>query len=139
MPRTRKTPKARTTAFTDHDLAAAAAMATFDADHQIWTDNCQTLNPIAGGDFVRLYPPMGTAPERVDALKRFLLDNCDASAVKVMSTPVEAVPDAPDQTAAQPERPIRQVVMDRAARTNGVRDLTALNGLLTTLMDKAGI
>ncbi len=139
MPRMRKAPKARAATFVEHDLHDSAAMMTFDADHQIWTDNCQNLNPIADGDFVRLYPPMGTTPERVEALKRHFLDNCDAGAVKVMATPVEAVPDAPEPTTAQPERPIRQVVMDRAARTQGVRDQSALADLLTQCMDKAGI
>lgn len=146
MPRMRmaSTPKGEAdpkAIFTEYEIMRAAAMVTFDATHQIWADNCQSLKPIVEGDFVRLYPPAGSTPERIDALKRHLLDNCGASAVKVMAPPVAAVADTPELLvdSTQPERPVRRVVMERAARTNGVRDLSALEALLTQCMDKAGI
>ena len=139
MPRTRKAPKPKDR-FIDHVLDTSAEMYTFDAGHRIWTmDDVNDLPDDFENCFVRLYPPIGTAPSDVDTLKRWLMDDCGASAVKVMATPVEAVPDAPEPTVAQPERPIRQVVMERADRTQGVRDQSALADLLTQCMDKAGL
>ncbi len=136
MPRTRKVTKKSGVNFTEHVLHDAAEMYTFDADHDIWTDVEEDWE--VEGCFVRLYPPAGTAEVVVEHLVHLLMDN-GASAVKIMPTPVEEVPDAPEVTMASPERPIRQVVMERAARTQGVRDHDALTELLTQCMDKAGI
>ncbi len=136
MPRTRKV-KGRKATFTEHVLPDSAEMYTFEADHPFWQTTSNA--PHVEGCFVRLYPPAGWTPESIATSKRWLMDTGGASAVKVMAQPVEAVPDAPELTTAQPERPIRQVVMERADRTQGVRDQAALANLLTQCMDKAGI
>lgn len=137
MPRQRKR-VARTVNFTEHVLNDAAEMYTFDADHAFWTSTSNA--PTVEGCFVRLYPPAGLTPEQISTAKAWLLKGGGASAVKVMPQPTEAVPDA---LPALPHRTevlgIRGVVLARAARTQGVRDQSALKSLLTQCMDKAGL
>lgn len=138
MPRTRKAPKATGPKFTEHFLPDAAGMFTFDAHHPFWA-NITSGAPNVEDCFVRLYPPAGLTPAQIATFKAVLMQKGGASAVKVMSQVVEAVADAPEPATAVPSRPIRQVVLERAIRTKGVRDQDALADLLTACMDKAGI
>ena len=131
MPRMRKRPLVPVATFTEHDLTDASDMMTIDADHLFWTSSVDEPMPVVDGAFVRIYPPAGLTPEQV-AMFKALLMQIGANVVKVMPIPVEAVPDAPDAptTSSQPAS-IRQVVIERAARTQGVRDHGALADLLT--------
>lgn len=138
MPRVRKRALVKVVTFTEHDLADATDMLTIESDHLFWTSPAINA-PDVYGAFVRIYPPAGITPEQVATFKAVLIQ-VGASAVKVMPIPVEAVPDAPDvPSGSLPHVPIRQVVIERAARTQGVRDHDALADLLTQCMDKAGI
>lgn len=142
MPRKRNTPKKVTPAavFTGHTLEDAAEMMTLDADHVIWSDTAQGA-PNVEDHFVRLQPPMGVTVQEVAKMKAHLLDECGAAAVKVLPVQVTVVAEATEleDDEVQPERPIRQVVLERAARTPGVRCQDALEELLTQCMDKAKI
>ena len=138
MPRQRsKLPSKTTPTFTEHDLCDAAGMITLEDTHPFWTST--TNAPTVKGSFVRIFPPAGLTPEQIATFKQWLLQDGGADAVKVMPVLVEVVPDAFEVQASVPEYSIRKVVFARAARTPGVRSLTALNELLTSCMDKARI
>ena len=76
---------------------------------------------------------------RTVRIGRFVRIPAHVSAVKVLPIPGEEVPDVPGGQSTTLHQTIRQVVMERAARTPGIRDQGALADLLTQCMDKAGI
>lgn len=137
MPRKRSASKKPRPKFTGHTLEDAAEMMTLDSDHDIWSGVEKAPN--VEDHFVRLQPPAGITVQEVAGLKAHLLTNCGAAAVKVLPIPGDVVADAIEIEEVRPDRPIRQVVLDRAARTPGVRDQAALVLFLTQCMDQAKI
>ena len=108
-------------------------MVTVESAHAVASDRIV-------GSFVRLQPTPGDTAEALQTLKRELL-KMGAQAVKILPVPrtEAAVEDMAPSRVENDERPMRQVVMDRAERANNVDDRPALVAALDESLDAAGL
>ncbi len=124
---------------------ASAELIELGADHSAWVpgspedlDNAPEHN--CPGAIVKLVPAPGTAESLVLAVERAYYSG-GAASVKVMPTQEEVQVTVEgetfDFTEHNDERPLRQVVMERAARVTSSHDQAALEALLTRAMDHA--
>lgn len=108
-------------------------------DHHYWNGDCGTLEH-RNGSIVKLVPPPGTPASSVQAIERSFYEG-GALSVKVMPVQEEEQIVVEGETFDfkdySDDRPLRQVVMERAARTTNAYDQGALETLLTKAMDHA--
>ncbi len=117
----------------------SAQLIEIGTDHHYWTGNCGRLEAPEGA-IVKLVPPPGTPESTVLAMERSFYEG-GAKTVKVMPTQEEVKVTVEgetfDFTEHDDERPLRQVVMERAGRVTSSHDQAALEALLTQAMDHA--
>ncbi len=107
-------------------------------DHSAW--QVEDYEGTCDGAIVKLVPPPGTAESLVLHMERSFYAG-GAISVKVMPTQEEVRITVEGETFNFDERiesrPLRQVVMERAARATSSHDPAALEALLTKAMDHA--
>lgn len=120
----------------------SASLIQIDPDDELWTgEPCDGPDAESvQGSIVKLVPAPGTA-EPVLIQVQAMFYSHGAASVKVMPVQEEEqiVVDGEtvDSTKCDDDRSLRQVVMERAARTTNAYDQAALEALLTKAMDHA--
>jgi hypothetical protein len=121
----------------------ARKLITVERDDDAWEDGEIIIGAdpeVFRGALVRIRPPGHASDGDIEAIRQAVL-KCKPAAIKMLPREAgEAVVDV-DNEPADPEdqRPLRQVVMDRAERVKNVRDEAALESALIESCDAAGL
>ncbi len=138
MPRHRRVKPEERTPSVRRVAVASAELIQIGPDHSAW--EVEDYEGTCEGAIVKLLPPPGTAESLVLHLERSFYSG-GATSVKVMPTQEEVKVTVEgeefDFTEHDDERPLRQVVMERADRVTSSHDQPALKALLTKAMDQA--